>query len=379
MASSFLERFYSLVNRDLSDPAHSRRLTNAQRLEDFQRCEIAIWERLLNLSGQESSIGRTEAEIVLNDKQEYYSLPGNFRQFLRLERRSLEARTHRTITGATYTNATKKVGLTDGFVDYILRSTDRFVISSPSSHAGTYVITAVTDNDITLETAIGSDAGSVTGTITRQVPDANSVIGAYGTISEYEPGPGVLLLSEQRGMIVRPTPSLDAAQTWVLVYQKGPVTLHYAQAAKFTINAVQKGTPAADAGSIIAMDDYYNGSLLRIYDGSTGVPQTRQIVDYEASRGVFVVSPPFSPTPTGTLKYEICPMVPPEYDQIYALDVALMNSSRRRNRRWADLERQRRILWNAVSNYYLSNTADRLPSRNFPPSDEIDPYDWMER
>jgi len=144
---------------------------------------------------------------------------------------------------------------------------------------------------------------------------------------------------------------------------------------------LQTGTPGTDAGTKYTVDDFYNGLLLRVYNATTGVPQVREIVDYYQNPGdsawYFRLRHAFVPLPTGTASYEICPILPLQYDSIFAMDVAIRNSTRRSglNRR-AGLRADRSDLWNACYNYYSSLVADRAPARMIPPRyDEVEPYE----
>lgn len=376
MASSFLDQFYDAVNSELGDPSISKRLTKAQKLADLQVAEKVIWEELMPVMGQAGSEGRTEAEITVEDGRQYYPLPGNFRKFIAFEYRD---------------------------------TTDKTIVVS-------------------------------------QLP----------SIPEYETGvSGVQILSEQRGMMIKPTPSLDEDQVWTLIYLKGPVILHNAtgtspknlpssqsvsgyvcsstQIAKgdsftkgmigetvtfhggtsdgttreitaatadyiefadsgavdytsFSVSGdwcwIVAGTPATDYGTVIKMDDYYVGSLLRVYDATAGYPQTREIIDwYEDPTTIgewhFKLRHPWSTVPTGTVKYEIRPAIPQDYDRLYAVDVALMQLDGRINAiRKAQLEKKRRKLLQACRSYFDRNVADRQATVSSPPdSTSQDPYD----
>jgi len=377
MPDSFLDQFYNAVNSELGDPSISKRLTKAQKLADLQVAEKVIWEELMPVMGQAGTEGRTEATVTLEDGRQHYPLPGNFRKFLAFEYRD---------------------------------------------------------------------------------PDDESLVLAYlPSIPEYENTPGVQILSEQRGMMVKPTPELDDDQDWTLVYLKGPVILHNATAgtvanmptsqvltgysvtttkvtksdtftkamigetvtfsggalaeavnreitaatadyiefaavtglddtASMTIDAdwcwLVAGAPAADNGTIIKIDDYYNGSLLRVYDATLGYPQTREIIDFYADPTTttewhFKLRHPWSPVPTGAVKYEIRPALPQDYDRLYAVDVALMQLDARINFvRKGQLEKKRRKLLQACRSYFDRNVADRIARVSYPPDEYAhDPYD----
>jgi hypothetical protein len=83
---SFIDTFYDLVSEHLGDPATSRRLSAAQKLRDFYAVERQIWEKVLQAVGQESLVGRVEHVFHVEQDDDYVPLPGNFRQFLSLEK-----------------------------------------------------------------------------------------------------------------------------------------------------------------------------------------------------------------------------------------------------------------------------------------------------
>jgi len=65
--------------------------------------------------------------------------------------------------------------------------------------------------------------------------------------------------------------------------------------------------------------------------------------------------------------YEICPTLPPPYDSIYALDVALLNLGRRlRPDQVEGMLVQRQKKWDAAKSLIQSNVADRPPERTLP-------------
>jgi hypothetical protein len=153
--------------------------------------------------------------------------------------------------------------------------------------------------------------------------------------------------------------------------------LHYARASEKPASGISivdsktvlSGTPGTDAGELVLVDDYYNGMELRVYQGSTGVPQEREILSSKIVRGgiAFHLRHPFSPVPRGEVWYEIMPVLPYPYDSIYALDVALLALNRREKPIKANsLIKQRRQEWASCKSYYLSNVTDRGPARTLP-------------
>lgn len=299
MAVSFLDRFYEDVDLNLGDPSISKRLTRAQKLRLLYVVQKITWERLLRISGQESLLGRTESTITLKNGVEYYALPGNFRQFIRMELRK------------------------DG--------------------------------------------------------DPATILGTLGSVPFWEMETGVFIMSEQRGMMVRPVPNISGDEDWTLIYEKGEVKLHHATAEAVTSFSLKMGFPGPDAGEVVLTDDYYTGSLVGIYDATLGTQQVREIIGFQVAERTFQLRHPFSPIPTGTVKYEIRPLLPEAYDDLYAIDVAIRVLGRRKGARGrTGLKEDRRDIWDACQSYFASNVADRPPQRISPyrPS-EPDPYEDM--
>lgn len=387
---SFLDRFYEGVRRRMGDPAATKRLTKGQRLLDFATAEANIWEKVMQAAGQESVPGRTETTITVSDATEYYRLPGNFGNFLHLNLFTSKTLTILSVEDATYDDLLNDNGSfaivtsSDEFADYVWRAGDTFTITSPASLVGTYAIGAAgtddADNAITLSASLGGGDDTVTGTVGRAVPDKSLPYGSYRSIAENSPGPGVLVMSEQRGMLIRPEPLIDSDESWTLAYQKGPVILHHGTAQAISTSSLTGAlTVATDAGEFVLKDGYYNGSLLRIYSATKHAPQTEEIVAFDADTKRFQVRHAWNPLPTGgTIKYEICPLLPsaPAHDDLYAIDVAIMNSPSRRTELWRTLDKLRRRTWDGALNYFLGNVSDRAPTRNLPIDlSESDPYD----
>jgi hypothetical protein len=293
---AFISRYLAAVDRNLGDPVQAKRYPEADKLLDLWRIQVQVWEQLLSASGQESTIGRAEHALTIEDGVSFYPLPGNFRGFIGLER--------------------------------------------------------------------------------RQDGERNQVIDRLDSISMFDAGPGVEILDGQAGMMIRPEPDVDTAESdWVLVYQKGPIFLHYGQAAAVTAGTITFAA-SPTKGELINLDDYYAGSLVRVYSATTGMLQTRQITAYNATTRVATLQTNWGTTPTGTILYEICPVLPNPYDDLYALDAAIDKcpSIKAFDTMQALIARRRR-LWAACHNYYADNVRDRMPRRSARlRSDEVDPY-----
>lgn len=86
---SFIEDHIEWVDEMLGDPSSTKRTTLLKRHRDLRTHHVSIFERLLGVSSSDSVIGYTEANITLKDGKEFYTWPGNFRQFIGLERRTV--------------------------------------------------------------------------------------------------------------------------------------------------------------------------------------------------------------------------------------------------------------------------------------------------
>ena len=85
--TAFLDTYYNQLDDNLNDPSITKRITKAKKLELLTQIEATIWERLLTITGQESLLGYTEVDMTISNDTDEYALPGNFRQFLKFEKR----------------------------------------------------------------------------------------------------------------------------------------------------------------------------------------------------------------------------------------------------------------------------------------------------
>ncbi len=211
--------------------------------------------------------------------------------------------------------------------------------------------------------------------------DRNQVEGILQSIPEhYRAQVGVVVLSADRGFEIRPMPRLDADETWTLVYQRGPILIHHGTAQAVTDNTLTLATsPDADGGEIVGLDDYYNGSMVHVYSATAGSYQTAEITDHVASTKVLTLRHDWATNPTGTIKYEIRPVIPTEYDDVYALRVAMRNCSRREQaRRWNHLRAEFESLMEGVRSWVLQNVSDRPNERVVHDLTlGVDPYDGV--
>ncbi len=188
----------------------------------------------------------------------------------------------------------------------------------------------------------------------------------------YDETTGATILTGHRGLRIDPMPTEDSE--WVLIYLRGSGRLHFAQATDVSDRSLTTGIPPIDGGSLVLQEDYYNGMELQVYDARIGSPQVREIVNFHLiseTRGIFKIRHPWTPKPEGDIWYEIRPVCPPEYDEIYALDSALRVLTLRGRAEIAqELLKYRRRVWQSCRGYFASNVMDRGPTRLRPPRPE---------
>lgn len=211
--------------------------------------------------------------------------------------------------------------------------------------------------------------------------DPRLVEARLGSLATYDEGCGVRILGGGRGMQINPRPSNFLVGDWTLIYRKGPIRLHNSTLASLNGDGDEftSTTPATDGGELVLLDNYYAGSVVRIYSASTGAPQERVVASSAVSGAqvVFTLALPLDPIPTGTIKYEIVPELSESVDGLYAYDVALVACSRRMGfSRRAGLMQDREMLWRSAKGMYNAAVADRQPERSRPPNPYEDPvYD----
>jgi len=214
----------------------------------------------------------------------------------------------------------------------------------------------------------------------RNNGDPNEIINRLRTIPMSSPGPGIELLNANRGMVIRPNPVLPGDEDWTLVYEKGPVLTHYAQAEAIGDQHIKFGTPGDDAGELILNDDYYNGSMVEVYEAETGNLQTIEIEDFVSDSKTAYLRFPWSPKPTGeTIMYQIRPVLPENYSNIYALRVAALYArSQGFPIKARSLDSEFNAQFAACAAYFASQTFDRAPSRHEPTPSTMQAVDIYE-
>lgn len=309
--NSQIEDHFEQVEDLVADPEFTRRKGSAhKRHRDLWWATCAVFERLLRVSSNESTIYYAETNITLQDGVEYYRLPGNFRRFIAFEKR----------------------------------------VSS----------------------------------------DPNKVSARYGTASEGSRQPGVIILDAQGYFRLRPVPTLSANETWVLRYNKRPILQHWGT---FKVEDI---TASSDDGSIIEIahdipgvqgvvqlsDDYYKAALFHIISDSgvgAGIPWTSEVVSWDGSERKLTLRdtvPTSEDRPTGDIKYEFRSFLPPGYDDVLAIKVAMRLSTGRVNfDRWGMLRREHKEAWAAAKNWFRETTTDRGSPMPVKPTLELEPYD----
>lgn len=209
----------------------------------------------------------------------------------------------------------------------------------------------------------------------RDDSDPNLIIGRLGTVPFWSKDQGLEILSSEQGFRIQPTPTEDSAG-WTMVYLKGPVLLHQATAPRVTASSITMGTPddtdGGYGGTRIDLPDYLSSSMIRVYEADRGAGQIRPVLHQAHDAGTLIVRHPFDPVPTGTVKYEIRPVLPPRLDEIYAIAAAMKYVSRRTQPdKYAMASESFKNLWDACLAYFTNTTTDRAPRRMPPDEGDI--------
>lgn len=239
-----------------------------------------------------------------------------------------------------------------------------------------------TETDITLENdrefyPLPGNFRRFRGFEKRLSNDPNQVSAVYRTLHPWEPGPGIEILSGQHGFKIRPRPVLGVDETWTLKYQAGTVILHYGTAREVGDKHIdfQNNLPAVQ-GEIVSSDDYYKGSLIGIVSADTGVGQVMECSGYLGAGNRALLRHSFSPAPTGTVTYEIRPILPRPYHKLIALGAAITFAAERRDFQGrAALIHEWRELWRATKNYFGDLTTDSAPRFQDIETSGFDPYE----
>lgn len=214
----------------------------------------------------------------------------------------------------------------------------------------------------------------------RQADNPDIVLARLRTITEFHPGPGVLLLGARKAFKIRPAPSIDSTNEWTLTYQRLWGRIHYGRCSIPHARALVHEGPMADgAGELVRRANYYRGAQINVYGGVSGIPQ-QNTVDSSSEAGVFSFVHPWDPLPKGDadnpLMYEVLPTIPYEHEQLYAVEAAIRNSPRRHNEQWQNtVAATQQRLWNACLSHFSKATTERPSQAILPPEDlEVDPY-----
>lgn len=212
----------------------------------------------------------------------------------------------------------------------------------------------------------------------RTNDDPNQIAAAWNILQDFERAPGIKILSGQQGFKMQPVPTLTDNVDVVLMYQMRPIIMHYGTAREVGDGFIDfENSPAAAQGEVITTDDYYKGSLIGIVSADTGVGQIVECVNYTGAGNRATLRHNFTLTPTGTVVYEIRPILPRPYHKLIALTAAITFAAERR-----DFEGRKalisewRELWRAAKNYFGDeSTADTPRFRDVEKSGNVDPYE----
>lgn len=84
---AFVERYHAWLDELLNDPGDRRRFPITSRLRDLDAHQKSLYERILKTSQARAQMQYAEADITISNGVEFYRWPGNFRRFLKFERR----------------------------------------------------------------------------------------------------------------------------------------------------------------------------------------------------------------------------------------------------------------------------------------------------
>ncbi len=379
---AFLERFYDEVDDNLGDPHSQKRYTRAARYRDLCAIQTRLFERFLNLSGQESQIGRVELDIEIIDGQEFYELPEGFRQFQLLEKRTdgdpdqIEARlwtvpTYSSEPGVEIVTGQRGFRI-QPIPDSIVAGTWTFIFNKAPvmlHYATTTVVSNLPDEQV-LTTYTVSTPVAGTNRITKTGAFSSFMLGETVSLTD-----GALTEDVTR--------EITAACSNYIEFE---AVTGLDSTAYMTIDAnwcwVLAGTPGTDAGEIVKLDGYYAGCLLRVFAATSGAPSApKTVLAFEQDPVTstiwhFKLRAPWATVPSGSTQYEILPELPYPHDSLYAMDVAMLASSRRDGiRKRAGLALDRHEIYEAARSYFMNTTMDRQPSRILPPRYvKPDPY-----
>lgn len=208
--------------------------------------------------------------------------------------------------------------------------------------------------------------------------DPNQVTANWGVLNDWEGGVGVKIMSGQQGIQFLPVPTLTENVDLILTYQVRPIILHYGTAQEVTENSIKfEDSPAAAQGEIIRTDEYYKGAMLGVVSADVGVGQIREMINYSGPGNTATLRHNFIPTPTGTVVYEIRPILPRPYHKLIALTASITFAAERRDFQGrAALISEWRELWSAAKNYFADEAVGDSPKfRDVERGGASDPYE----
>lgn len=136
---------------------------------------------------------------------------------------------------------------------------------------------------------------------------------------------GVVMLPHFRRLEFIPVIRSDEVAPWELVFETGPIELHYATALAGSTASTLNMNPTPTVGNYVAQNDYYAGAIVYIVSG-VGLDQYNQVKSFDAATDIATMMDDWDTTPDDTSVYEIRPWVPGGagvYDEIIAWRMAL--------------------------------------------------------
>ena len=118
----------------------------------------------------------------------------------------------------------------------------------------------------------------------------------------------------------------DRTNDWQLQRTRIPWEVHYGDASTFNATTITLATTPTGGNAWVgdAYDDYYNDAYIYVQNATTNKGQKAKITDYAGATGVATIAAWPGGLPTGTLTYEIMPMIDAvEFKNLLAWEVAL--------------------------------------------------------
>ena len=454
MANPFITDFKSWVLDDLADPSFTKRVTTDRLMREMRTAHTRVFERLLSVSGEQSQLGYTETILTIKPDVEFYRLPGNFRSFEFLERRT-DLNDPSTSIGRIPTRARhdRSMGIKinsqlRGFKIYprpILNSNQDYVFGYQAApirmHYGTATayanpgvpkIRSIEEITVSSWTAAESAAAPVTESVTDGVTSTGGISALTSTRAlkiEFTGDPTNLaagdivkvyftgmttsndwsLLAGTADTTVTSSDRIDSAANsgdgWItftltaalisqiVTYGDGEFCLRVAPNSgaslegrarevettiafsKLKSSLTLPTTIDAAQGELVLVDEYYTGSVFRIYSASAGVEQTNVCTHFNGATRVATFLYDWSPPLAGTVSYEILPVIPDPYSRLISMAASIsILPSRRDFQGRKTLISEYREMWNAAKRFLSSTDSTRPPTMVDTEPGSDDPY-----